>query len=71
MPFNDPKINEYRDSLHHGIQYQIPDTNILLTGGVDDLWFNTKNNKVVVIDYKAQGKDADVKQNPIYLTSTI
>ena len=61
IPLDDPNIDKYRDSLHHGIQYQIPDTNILLTGGVDDLWFNTQNKKVVVLDYKAQAKDQDVE----------
>ena len=30
------------------------DTNIILTGGVDDIWLNTKNKKIVIADYKSQ-----------------
>ena len=30
------------------------DTNIILSGGVADIWQNTKNGKLVVADYKSQ-----------------
>ena len=59
-PFNHGKIDQYRDALHGGLQYKLPNSNILLTGGIDDLWINTKNNKVVIADYKAQAKEKEV-----------
>jgi RecB family exonuclease len=56
IPFQHPKIDEWRDSLHHGIQFQIPDTNIILTGGVDDVWINTETQELIIVDYKATSK---------------
>ena len=29
-------------------------TSIILTGGVDDIWQNTLNGKLVIVDYKLQ-----------------
>ena len=33
VPFDHPEMDKWRDSLHHGLQYEFK--NILLTGGVD------------------------------------
>lgn len=60
IPFQHPHIETWRDSLHHGIQYAIPDTNIILTGGVDDIWINSKSNKLIIVDYKATSKSEPV-----------
>jgi hypothetical protein len=59
-PYIHDKLDEYRDALHGGLQYKLPNSNILLSGGIDDLWINTKNNKVVIADYKAQAKEREV-----------
>ena len=39
------------------------DTNIILTGGVDDIWKNTKNGKLVVADYKSQANTKELEPN--------
>jgi|TARA_B110000196_G_C21072652_1_gene628307 CRISPR/Cas system-associated exonuclease Cas4 (RecB family) len=49
-------IEEWRDSLHYGIKHRFKDTNIILQGGVDDVWFNTKTKELVIADYKSQHK---------------
>ena len=49
-------IDEWRDSLHYGIKHRFKDTNIILQGGVDDVWFNTKTKELVIADYKSQHK---------------
>jgi hypothetical protein len=49
-------IDEWRDSLHYGIKHRFKDSNIILQGGVDDVWFNTKTKELVVADYKSQHK---------------
>ena len=54
VPFNQPDIDKWRDSLHHGIQYQLPKSNILLTGGVDDVWIDLSPQELIVVDYKSQ-----------------
>ncbi len=49
-------LDEWRDSLHYGIKHRFKDTNIILQGGVDDVWFNTKTKELVIADYKSQHK---------------
>ena len=56
VPFKHPDMDKWRDSLHHGLKSRFKDTNIILTGGVDDIWLNTSNSKLVVVDYKSQAK---------------
>jgi len=54
VPFRHNDIDKWRDSLHHGLMTRFFDTNIILTGGVDDIWLNTKNKRLVLADYKSQ-----------------
>lgn len=56
IPFLHPDIDKWRDSLHCGIQYAVPDTNIILTGGVDDIWINPGSQELFIVDYKATSK---------------
>lgn len=59
VPFEHPKMNEWRDALRGGVQALHKKTNFLLTGGVDDIWKN-KKGELMVVDYKATAKDGDV-----------
>ncbi|OGY64605.1 MAG: hypothetical protein A3I89_01630 [Candidatus Harrisonbacteria bacterium RIFCSPLOWO2_02_FULL_41_11] len=59
VPFEHEKIDEWRDSLRAGVQYVHPDTNFLVTGGVDDVWINPKK-ELIVVDYKATAKESEV-----------
>ena len=47
--------------LHHGLTARFEDTNIILTGGVDDIWQNTKNGKLILVDYKSQANSAPLE----------
>ena len=60
VPFNHPDMNKWRDSLRHGLMARFKSTNIILTGGVDDIWLNTKNNKLIIVDYKSQAKNIEI-----------
>ena len=60
IPFLHSQLDEWRDSLHHGIQFQIPNTNIIVTGGVDDVWINTATQELIIVDYKATSKLGEV-----------
>lgn len=60
IPFLHPDLDAWRDSLRRGIQFQIPGTNILLTGGVDDVWISTKTQELIIVDYKATSKTGQV-----------
>ena len=60
IPFKHVDIDRWRNSLHAGIQYIVPNTNIMLYGGLDDVWINTKTNELIVVDYKATSKSGGI-----------
>ena len=64
VPFQHPDLDKWRDSLHHGLMARFMDTNIILTGGVDDIWQNTENGKLVVADYKSQANTKPLEPDP-------
>ena len=59
VPFNHEKMEEWRDSLRKGIQYLHKPTNFLVTGGVDDVWINSKK-ELIIVDYKATSKNGEI-----------
>ena len=59
VPFQDPRMDEWRDSLRGGIQYLHKETNLLLTGGVDDVWVKPKG-ELIIVDYKSTSKKEEV-----------
>ena len=59
VPLAHEKIEEWRDSMRAGITYKVPGTNVVITGGVDDMWVNPKG-EFIVVDYKATSKEEEV-----------
>lgn len=59
VPFAHEKIDAWRDSLRRGITVNIEGTNVVVTGGVDDLW-QDKNGNIIIVDYKATSKSGEV-----------
>ena len=59
VPMADEKIDKWRDALHGGITYLHPETNLFITGGIDDVWQN-EHNELMIVDYKATSKDGEV-----------
>ncbi len=55
VPFNDPRMEEWRDALRRGIAYLHEPTNILVRGGIDDVWV-TPTGELIIVDYKATSK---------------
>lgn len=53
------KINEWRDSLRAGITFNIKGTNVVVTGGVDDVWVSP-SGEYLIVDYKATSKEEEV-----------
>lgn len=62
VPFEHPKMDEWRDSLHKGITYPFPGTDLIITGGVDDVWVNPLD-ELIIVDYKATAKNSEVSLN--------
>ena len=56
VPFYHEEIDNWRDSLHKGLILRYKDTNIILTGGIDDIWQNTISKQLIIVDYKSQAK---------------
>ena len=54
-------MDKWRDSLRHGLMSRFADTSIILTGGVADIWQNTKSGKLVVADYKSQANTKELE----------
>ena len=59
-------IDVWRDSLRGGIKHRFKDTNIILQGGLDDVWFNTKTKELIVADYKSQQDNNGVSQETYF-----
>ena len=59
VPLAHEKINEWRDALGGGITHHHPETNFMITGGVDDVWV-APDGELIIVDYKATSKTGEV-----------
>ena len=59
VPFKHERMDEWRDSLRRGVTYEVPGTNLVVTGGVDDVWVRP-SGELIIVDYKATAKDGEV-----------
>lgn len=59
VPFAHEKMDEWRDSLRHGITVPIEGSKVTVTGGVDDVW-QTPDGKIIIVDYKATSKSGEI-----------
>lgn len=60
VPYQNPLMDEWRNALSGGICYLHPPTNFYVTGGIDDVWQNTKTDELIIVDYKATSKVSEV-----------
>ena len=61
VPFAHDKLDEWRDTFV-GVQHRHELTNLLVFGGVDDVWVNNAG-ELIIVDYKATSKDKEVSIN--------
>lgn len=59
VPLKDSRLDEWRDALRRGVSYHHPPTNLIVRGGVDDIWV-TPRGDLHVVDYKATSKKEEV-----------
>ena len=59
-------IDVWRDSINHGLKRRFQKTKIILQGGIDDVWFNTKTKELIVVDYKSQASPKEVSQDTYF-----
>ncbi len=55
VPLVDERMSEWRDALRRGISFLHVPTNLLIRGGVDDVWVNPAG-EFIIVDYKATSK---------------
>ncbi len=58
IPLRHEKLNEWRDPFK-GITYKDKNTNFVITGGVDDIWINPRQ-EFIIVDYKSTSKEEEV-----------
>ena len=68
IPFQHKDLNVWRNSLKGGISYLDEKLNLVIHGGVDDVWFDLDNKKLIVVDYKAKSTSYPVSTQS-YLNS--
>lgn len=59
IPYKNKNMDKWRDALRGGIEYLHKQTNLLITGGIDDIWINPKG-ELIIVDYKATSKVGEV-----------
>ena len=57
-PVSHEELDRWRANFK-GIEYLHEPTNFLVTGAIDDLWINSKN-EYIVVDYKATSKNEEI-----------
>ncbi len=60
IPFADKRIDAWRDPFV-GIEYKEPETGLVISGGVDDIWI-TPEKKLIIVDYKSTSKDGSITE---------
>ena len=68
IPFQHKDLDVWRNSLRGGISYLDEKLNLIIHGGIDDIWFDLDNKKLIVVDYKAQSTSYPVSTQS-YLNS--
>lgn len=58
IPYAHEKIEEWRDALKRGIAFRDVENNLIIRGGIDDVWVNERG-ELHIVDYKATaGKES-------------
>ena len=68
VPFKHEEMDAWRDSMRRGLMHRFEDTNIILSGGVDDIWQDTNTKELIVVDYKSQAS-AEIVEPESYLSN--
>lgn len=61
VPFKHEEMDAWRDSLRRGLMYRFEGSNIILSGGVDDIWQDKNTQELIVVDYKSQASSEKVE----------
>jgi hypothetical protein len=65
IPYANDRLEEWRDSLRRGVKYHHEASNLIIRGGIDDIWVNPKG-ELLIVDYKATSKKDEVNLDGYY-----
>ncbi len=65
VPFAHKELDAWRDALRRGVQFLHEPTNLLVRGGIDDIW-QRPNGELIVVDYKATSKRSEISLYEAY-----
>lgn len=68
VPYSHEKLEEWRDSLRRGIKFYHEPSNLIVRGGIDDVWIDPQG-KLFIVDYKATSKKDEVNLDGYYQQS--
>jgi CRISPR/Cas system-associated exonuclease Cas4 (RecB family) len=58
-PVGHEKLDQWRENFK-GVQYYHEPTNLIITGAIDDLWINSRE-EYIVVDYKSTSKNEKIE----------
>ncbi|MBN1586036.1 MAG: PD-(D/E)XK nuclease family protein [Candidatus Omnitrophica bacterium] len=58
IPYQDRKMDQWRENFV-GAQYHHEQTNLIITGAIDDIWVKP-DGEFLIVDYKSTSKDGEV-----------
>src|ERR1035437_11102865 len=53
VPFAHPDLEAWQDAQRRGITHAVPNTNLVVCGGIDDVWQDPSTGEIFIVDYKA------------------
>src|SRR3989344_1435515 len=59
VPFAHERMDEWRDALRRGVTWEHKGTNLIVSGGIDDVWQDPEG-ALNIVDYKATSKTSEV-----------
>jgi hypothetical protein len=66
VPLKDERLEEWRDALKRGVKTHHKESNLIVRGGIDDVWVKP-NGELIVVDYKATSKkEAPKTEDDLY-----
>ena len=53
VPFEHEEFEQWTKSLQLGLRYEFEELNLIIGGGLDDVWYNTQTDEIHIVDYKS------------------
>ncbi len=62
IPFQHEHMEDWRNN-RKGITFHHKETNLIITGSVDDVWIDTDTNELVIVEYKSTSTQSEINLN--------